>query len=289
MKRFQSTLPARGATAERRGSHALVAISIHAPRTGSDSTRKICMAQLRRFQSTLPARGATDEPLQNGGTLRISIHAPRTGSDRGIERRFFWRVDFNPRSPHGERRAVSTGVASDVNFNPRSPHGERRLQMGKRLKWLKISIHAPRTGSDPQIAAKFHRKLYFNPRSPHGERLPPSFAWNPNNLFQSTLPARGATLLHNASQRGNLHFNPRSPHGERPSRRTSTRKQFLFQSTLPARGATKEATAVYINEEISIHAPRTGSDAKLSLLATFLPDFNPRSPHGERHRINMIA
>ena len=215
MKRFQSTLPARGATAERRGSHALVAISIHAPRTGSDSTRKICMAQLRRFQSTLPAGGATDEPLQNGGTLRISIHAPRTGSDRGIERRFFWRVDFNPRSPHGERRAVSTGVASDVNFNPRSPHGERRLQMGKRLKWLKISIHAPRTGSDPQIAAKFHRKLYFNPRSPHGERLPPSFAWNPNNLFQSTLPARGAT---------------------------------------------KEATAVYINEEISIHAPRTGSD-----------------------------
>ena len=64
---------------------------------------------------------------------------------------------------------------------------------------------------------------------------------------------------------------------------------WLFQSTLPARGATKEATAVYINEEISIHAPRTGSDAKLSLLATFLPDFNPRSPHGERHRINMIA
>ena len=244
MKRFQSTLPARGATAERRGSHALVAISIHAPRTGSDSTRKICMAQLRRFQSTLPARGATDEPLQNGGTLRISIHAPRTGSDRGIERRFFWRVDFNPRSPHGERRAVSTGVASDVNFNPRSPHGERRLQMGKRLKWLKISIHAPRTGSDCHLLS------------------------------------RGIPIIY---------FNPRSPHGERPSRRTSTRKQFLFQSTLPARGATKEATAVYINEEISIHAPRTGSDAKLSLLATFLPDFNPRSPHGERHRINMIA
>ena len=241
------------------------------------------------FQSTLPARGAT------------------------VRARYVWRscADFNPRSPHGERLTSRCKMAGRCEFQSTLPargatqrvnaikpgnlHRTDEPRTGsdgrfrRELQAMSISIHAPRTGSDPQIAAKFHRKLYFNPRSPHGERLPPSFAWNPNNLFQSTLPARGATLLHNASQRGNLHFNPRSPHGERPSRRTSTRKQFLFQSTLPARGATKEATAVYINEEISIHAPRTGSDAKLSLLATFLPDFNPRSPHGERHRINMIA
>ena len=193
MKRFQSTLPARGATAERRGSHALVAISIHAPRTGSDSTRKICMAQLRRFQSTLPARGATDEPLQNGGTLRISIHAPRTGSDRGIERRFFWRVDFNPRSPHGERRAVSTGVASDVNFNPRSPHGERPFCTMPVSAEICISIHAPRTGSDPAGVRVRENNFYFNPRSPHGERQKKQRLYISMRKFQSTLPARGAT------------------------------------------------------------------------------------------------
>ena len=58
----------------------------------------------KTFQSTLPARGATLEISALAPSDRISIHAPRTGSDRGIERRFFGCVDFNPRSPHGERR-----------------------------------------------------------------------------------------------------------------------------------------------------------------------------------------
>ena len=55
-------------------------ISIHAPRTGSD-------------QSDVAARV----------NRLISIHAPRTGSD--IYRRSGARrpLDFNPRSPHGER------------------------------------------------------------------------------------------------------------------------------------------------------------------------------------------
>ena len=80
-KRFQSTLPARGATGEQyattsyvddfnpRSPHGErhkpyfvyqnhVVISIHAPRTGSDV-----------------------KPLINGGDKVISIHAPRTGSD----------------------------------------------------------------------------------------------------------------------------------------------------------------------------------------------------------------
>ena len=36
-------------------------------------------------------------------------------------------------------------------------------------------------------------------------------------------------------------------------------------------------------EQISTHAPRTGSDGNLSAPATGPADFNPRSPHGERH------
>ena len=169
-------------------------ISIHAPRTGSDGfTRRV--------------------PL----TACISIHAPRTGSDAPIDPPPLKRFHFNPRSPHGERRLVLLYKAVVVqfqstlpargatwtaavprgrwdNFNPRSPHGERR------------------SGSGCGMPHSF----YFNPRSPHGERHAlvihlgnalcisihaprtgsdscPFRACARLDLFQSTLPARGAT------------------------------------------------------------------------------------------------
>ena len=58
------------------------------------------------------------------------------------------------------------------HFNPRSPHGERRFHPRLYGKREVISIHAPRTGSDP-LGARRHgcRPHNFNPRSPHGERL----------------------------------------------------------------------------------------------------------------------
>ena len=78
--RFQSTLPARGATELLIQSSDELQISIHAPRTGSDivynSTFVFCF---------------------------ISIHAPRTGSDSIHPCTSFRRAYFNPRSPHGER------------------------------------------------------------------------------------------------------------------------------------------------------------------------------------------
>ena len=56
------------------------------------------------------------------------------------------------------------------------------------------------------------------------------------------------------------HFNPRSPHGER-----------------------HDTTAnIYTHIDISIHAPRTGSDMRWALRQGHSANFNPRSPHGER-------
>ena len=107
-------------------------------------------ASVIQFQPTLPARGATKsgiQPLQSSG---ISTHAPRTGSDSHSGS---WSAagagDFNPRSPHGERRRKSGQLAGCTDFNPRSPHGER-----------------------PCCQPTGHQSVYFNPRSPHGERLP---------------------------------------------------------------------------------------------------------------------
>ncbi len=106
--------------------------------------------ELLRFQSTLPARGATGRP---DAAVRVGCH-------------------FNPRSPHGERPVADALEAMSEG----------------------ISIHAPRTGSDPTLCcAPLFVRLNFNPRSPHGERLV-----SPDGFMA-----------------GVAHFNPRSPHGER--------------------------------------------------------------------------
>ena len=58
-KRFQSTLPARGATLVADFAGGRAGISIHAPCTGSDLIGASCTQRPILFQSTLPARGAT--------------------------------------------------------------------------------------------------------------------------------------------------------------------------------------------------------------------------------------
>ena len=170
------------------------------------------------FQSTLPARGATHFFFLFAQAADISIHAPRTGSDPLAPLPFSPISHFNPRSPHGERLRLVTVQHSSGDFNPRSPHGERRFRL--------VTVQ--------------HSSGDFNPRSPHGERHPPAVKESGGVKFQSTLPARGATLR---------------------SRFKSPRRT-AFQSTLPARGATSAGRLEGILYGISIHAPRTGSDAR---------------------------
>ena len=103
--RFQSTLPARGAThLARMLARSALAISIHAPRTGSDNVFYQPTTVMVAFQSTLPARGATFKGALAGIGSGISIHAPRTGSDRWRRKCHAHAANFNPRSPHGERQ-----------------------------------------------------------------------------------------------------------------------------------------------------------------------------------------
>ena len=124
---------------------------------------------------------------------RISIHAPRMGSDLvvcGCQCGLL--MNFNPRSPDGERHCYSESPSSMCNFNPRSPDGERlqsnrivgvphyfnpRSPDGERQTLRadtdysnNISIHAPRMGSDRTIRTTIFNTTYFNPRSPDGER-----------------------------------------------------------------------------------------------------------------------
>ena len=57
-----------------------------------------------------------------------------------------------------------------------------------------ISIHAPRAGSDGNPVSAGDGHSDFNPRSPCGERHLDDVSGVYPELFQSTLPVRGATL-----------------------------------------------------------------------------------------------
>ena len=195
---------------------------------------------LKRFQSTLPARGATDEcPNVSKPFVLISIHAPRTGSDLSF-------CDFSPAQAH---------------FNPRSPHGERRATGMHPFSAMRISIHAPRTGSDLQQTMLYLLRLI----SIHAPRTGSDFLPPPSSparaIFQSTLPARGATALRRTAHRRSSRFQSTLPARGATSSKSLIAACTTFQSTLPARGATRRTHKPEgFQIKISIHAPRTGSD-----------------------------
>ena len=215
LQRFQSTLPARGATCNLNKRARRVQISIHAPRTGSDRSYSGACAlrtnfnprsphgerhaqhrggrQARDFNPRSPHGERLRSPPSPSRCRSISIHAPRTGSDTAQSA--FWSLSMIFQSTLPARGATIPYIDKLVNS--------------------KISIHAPRTGSDSWTCAGCLKKVI----SIHAPRTG-SDAWCAENApscveFQSTLPARGATLRGNALKGGNA-----------------------FQSTLPARGAT---------------------------------------------------
>ena len=126
--------------------------------------------------------------------------------------------------------------AGSIYFNPRSPHGERHGAFNRRAA-PRISIHAPRTGSDtrfvcvymivvisihaPRTGSDFSGKVIYQhilisihaPRT--GSDPSADAVWRTVVPFQSTLPARGATRRVRLPCAGRAYFNPRSPHGER--------------------------------------------------------------------------
>ena len=147
------------------------------------------------------------------------------------------------------------------HFNPRSPWGERPSQSGVIGMPNKISIHAPRGGSDSQAGA----------------------AGTKAAAFQSTLPVGGATALV-VPGKDVRPISIHAPRGGSDPRRCAAILPALisihaprggsdddlmfgvlfcieFQSTLPVGGATARQLADNLKAQISIHAPRGGSDA----------------------------
>ena len=97
----------------------------------------------------------------------------------------------------------------------------------------------------------------FNPRSPWGERL---------------FPGAGPCGLPD--------FNPRSPWGERLAAALSLERLILFQSTFPVGGATLYRFSTKAELDISIHAPRGGSDGAQILFAGLDDVISIHAPRG---------
>ena len=146
----------------------------------------------------------------------ISIHAPRVGSDRKWVLQKPQGMDFNPRSPCGERRVLDSGNDANLLFQSTLPVWGATYSTIITQRFAKISIHAPRVGSDVLIPTQrapsfisIHAPrvgsddddsetdavpTYFNPRSPCGERPAAIRRSTPVASFQSTLPVWGATF-----------------------------------------------------------------------------------------------
>ena len=281
-KAFQSTLPARGATSRLLFLRRF--FSDFNPRSPHGERRRPYSFQhaANYFNPRSPHGERRYENKTNVQAIGISIHAPRTGSDQYAWRNDGELQDFNPRSPHGERQANTIHRQLVLGISIHAPrtgsdrpwweeatvskmisiHAPRTGSDCARKEGshdLQISIHAPRTGSDPQRALRSRKEHHFNPRSPHGERLDVTALYRTWYLFQSTLPARGATYvdLYN----GNLVY---------------------ISIHAPRTGSDPQGARHRLPRDISIHAPRTGSDYGRTQSEALAAHFNPRSPHGER-------
>ena len=145
---------------------------------------------------------------------------------------------FNPRAPRGARPREKRACRVTVNFNPRAPRGARRPAyfaatidfhpfqstrpargatpvLARMASAISISIHAPRAGRDlyASLYKDIHKISIHAPRA--GRDAHGLAADGVAGIFQSTRPARGATIECRGRDYG-----------------------VVFQSTRPARGAT---------------------------------------------------
>ena len=241
------------------------------------------------FQSTLPVWGATSGKMNTKQNNTISIHAPRVGSDLpGRERRRAGQTPFQSTLPvWGATQTINGDGGRPIDFNPRSPCGERLSCLHAGILVSRISIHAPRVGSDGGFFLPPPWLIIFQSTLPvWGATIVSSYDSVFILVFQSTLPVWGATRAAMPLPQSSLHFNPRSPCGERPVPAPCTSSQhFDFNPRSPCgerllrrcdgfgfgydfnpRSPCGERPASFFEPQplssISIHAPRVGSDVK---------------------------
>jgi len=223
---FQSTRPARGATAVPMPPPSSCSFQSTRPARGATASRLAAPSPARRFNPRAP-RGA--RPGDGGLILRtvvVSIHAPRAGRDRMAPSMARWTLAFQSTRP--ARGATAGGVELDLGQT--------------------VSIHAPRAGRDRSSSYYCSPWPCFNPRAPRGARQQLWYITLTLPRFQSTRPARGATWTHTRRQLCSRAVSIHAPRAGRDQQLGQRPKSLLgFQSTRPARGATVSPRAELIS------------------------------------------
>ena len=235
-------------------------VSIHASRAGRDTVLYECDRWGESFNPRVPRgtrrydvlnpgpevrfnprvpRGTRRNPGGQGRRQgRVSIHASRAGRDPPIGLPSFCYASFNPRVPRGTRRPSVHGAGSNAPVSIHASRAGRDLVLrGSDGHFVTVSIHASRAGRDRQPGRYAWPCGGFNPRVPRGTRPRPVRNRPGVHRFQSTRPARDATIT--------------------PGRRS---RMNMFQSTRPARDATSAILTGKTVSLVSIHASRAGRD-----------------------------
>ena len=167
---FQSTLPAWGETKDaskmpkgvpisihsprmgrdrtQHGDAPRAAISIHSPRMGRDILRIAYYVNTFLFQSTLPAWGETTINGELANDFLFQSTLPAWGETRRTASVRHPPQDFNPLSPHGERRRSRGEIVHGIKFQSTLPAWGETIHAQRLHVDGKISIHSPRMGRD---------------------------------------------------------------------------------------------------------------------------------------------
>ena len=170
-------------------------ISIHAPRVGCDTIRRVYRFLKPDFNPRTPCGVRRGQAGAGKADQHISIHAPRVGCDTVAGYVFGRYRNFNPRTPCGVRRTDSLPVSGQQIFQSTHPvwgatwtdslpvSGQQIFQsthpvwgatspVSAPSNLIIISIHAPRVGCDLcESKSSVLLSVNFNPRTPCGVRL----------------------------------------------------------------------------------------------------------------------
>ena len=177
---FQSTLPVWGGTPHRSMLVLHRTVSIHPPRVGRDTLRRVAILYPHSV-SIHPPRVGRDSRGCRGGRRSWGFNPPSPcGEGPGSKISKQKGRCFNPPSPCGEGQATGGHRPQHGRFNPPSPCGEGPKKAG--FFWvtlwfqstlpvwggtggqtpvcvsIEVSIHPPRVGRDPHAAITIFKK-----------------------------------------------------------------------------------------------------------------------------------
>ena len=261
--RFQSTHPARGATAfDSYVNEFVLGFQSTHPARGATVQPHGPGTRPTRFQSTHPARGATPFTPEILDAIPISIHAPREGCDVRTIHRGRIIGYFNPRTPRGVRHDYFTSALPAPQFQSTHP-ARGATDPGLTIApGPIISIHAPREGCDFDVQQEVSYLLGFQSTHPARGATHGLQHFGAVIFISIHAPREGCDVILFGGEAEKTNFNPRTPRG--------VRRMKFFPVTLFR----------YFNPR----TPRGVRPRFSPTSASSLSYFNPRTPRGVRQQ-----